>query len=229
MKKIILMTASLLLLTTSLSYATQIVGDYYIGGSYNQIYSVTSVGDPVGGGSISGSTLNGASVPFDYCVDLFTDVYASTDYGKSIITNDGTIHSGQTGAGIINNVGQVAWLLDQYAINAETNTGLQIALQAAIWTVINGTSKYSLDTGYYANNNGQDIVNEYNAMLGNLNSTTLGNISKYDWITPVDSNGNQYQAQVTLAPVPEPGTMMLLGAGMLGFAICGKRRKNSIA
>ncbi|MDR3580664.1 MAG: PEP-CTERM sorting domain-containing protein [Oryzomonas sp.] len=228
MNKIFLMMASLLLLMASSSYATPIVGNYYIGGTYNQIYSVTSVGDPVGGGSIAGSTLNGASVPFDYCVDLFTDVYASTDYGKSIITNDGTIHYGQTNAGTINNVGQVAWLLDQYAIRAETNTDLQIALQAAIWAAINGTSKYSLDASYYAGHNGQDIVNDYNTMLGDLNGTTIGNISNYDWITPVDSNGNQYQAQVTLDPVPEPGTIMLLGAGMLGFAFYGRRRKNSM-
>ena len=29
------------------------------------------------------------------------------------------------------------------------------------------------------------------------------------------------------APVPEPGTMMMLGAGFLGLAIYGKRRKNA--
>jgi hypothetical protein len=34
---------------------------------------------------------------------------------------------------------------------------------------------------------------------------------------------------VQVAPVPEPGTMVLLGAGLLGFAIYGKRRMNKEA
>ena len=34
-------------------------------------------------------------------------------------------------------------------------------------------------------------------------------------------------AYLALTPVPEPGTMMLLGAGFLGLAIYGKRRKNA--
>jgi hypothetical protein len=34
---------------------------------------------------------------------------------------------------------------------------------------------------------------------------------------------------VGVAPVPEPGTMMLLGIGMVGLAIFGKRRMNKEA
>ncbi|HBG07230.1 MAG TPA: hypothetical protein DDY22_17165 [Geobacter sp.] len=37
---------------------------------------------------------------------------------------------------------------------------------------------------------------------------------------------SQFSVQEGAAPVPEPGTMMLLGAGFLGLAVLGKRRKN---
>jgi len=38
-----------------------------------------------------------------------------------------------------------------------------------------------------------------------------------------------FNSNVEVAPVPEPGTMMLLGIGMLGMAIYGKRRMNKEA
>ena len=52
-------------------------------------------------------------------------------------------------------------------------------------------------------------------------------------------NGEGFDSQLALgnirgfdtaaeaAPVPEPGTMMLLGAGFLGLAVYSKRRKNA--
>lgn len=36
-----------------------------------------------------------------------------------------------------------------------------------------------------------------------------------------------FSADTAAEPVPEPGTMMLLGAGFLGLAIYGKRRRNA--
>lgn len=56
-----------------------------------------------------------------------------------------------------------------------------------------------------------------------------------EWLTSATISTNEYFNQVKqiefslqeAAAVPEPGTIMLIGAGFLGLAIYGKRRKNA--
>ena len=56
-----------------------------------------------------------------------------------------------------------------------------------------------------------------------VSSDLTGNFSNPDFPSSPDS------FHVAVAPVPEPGTMMLLGLGIFGLAIFGKRRMNKNA
>jgi hypothetical protein len=167
------------------------------------------------------SFLNGVALPWVYCVDYWDDVAVPGTYFSATVTHDGTVTAstaGFTGAGVktdssthqINNVGQVAWLLSQYASTATVD---QIALQAAIWHVIYG-DKISLDVSHYA---GSQVLTDYNTYLTGLGT---GNISEFDWITPGPPfYGVQGANQAVVTPhVPDGGmTLMLLGGALVGL------------
>ncbi len=81
---------------------------------------------------------------------------------------------------------------------------------------------------------GSDLVT-----LGSINtwstvSFNFGNITDIELYGSNNSDFSPYgidnlQFSSTLAPVPEPGTIALLGLGMAGLAIYGKRRMNKEA
>jgi hypothetical protein len=49
------------------------------------------------------------------------------------------------------------------------------------------------------------------------------------WLHPGHGRGNPSSSETDAAPVPEPGTVVLMGAGLICLAIYGKRRKNEVS
>jgi hypothetical protein len=186
-----------------------------LGGSYSSIpFSVVN-GNMVteGGGSIDVSYLNGNQLSYLYCVDLFKNVYVNNTYPSTVVNNTGYIYGS-----LLTNAGQVAWLLSNYGTAGQGDAA--IALQAAIWNVINGDNVYRLD-------NAAPQYNLYNSYLTALGSNT-GNVSDFLWITPGTSDTagqlTQYQGLVGIT-VPEPGVLTLLGLGLVALGITRRRSK----
>ncbi|MDR3579046.1 MAG: PEP-CTERM sorting domain-containing protein [Oryzomonas sp.] len=114
------------------------------------------------------------------------------------------------------------------------------------WTQVDGSTtlwaaELSNNPGYFLVKTGEggitkngnwDFLFQDNASTGyaviDLYSATNG----LDFKSNVDASGISHITSVdsgSSTPVPEPGTMMLLGAGMFSLALFGKRRMNKMS
>ena len=202
MKKVIVLVACMILLAASMSHATSFTTTFVLGTQYSGY----------GGGSIDASTLDGKNLAWDYCMDYPRHINAGGSYIADVNT-DGILYGAS-----VQNVSKIAYLLHEYAQNGRGTA--QDMLQTAIWEELGYWTFNQLSSG------AQALVTEADAQNTNY-------VSDFYWISPyyTDANGRReyVQAQVGPAPVPEPGTMMLLGMGMLGLAVYGKRKQNSQA
>jgi hypothetical protein len=148
-----------------------------------------------------------------YCVDLDNTINTGTYYNISLtpITAD----SG--------NYLHAAWLMDQY-VSEDSTLNQQVGLQLAVWEAIydtNFTYNPQGDVGsYYTSyyNSYQTAIStgvDMWSSLGYQYATTLS--YKNSWIKNQD-------LLVQMDPVPEPGTMLLLGMGIAGLGAAGRKR-----
>lgn len=219
----------------------------YVGGSYtggiNMLVNNETLS--LGGGSISGSSLNGISLAFVYCIDLFTDVSPSASYNNTTVSNNafverpiaGVVQSNNPGNPGNQNAGIIAYLMNTYATQPGVN---QAILQAAIWTLaldgvsftandiltmtnnpVVGAQSVALNTAYY---NASDVA-LYTAYVGETNTDPLSSIL---WISP-SNDGTTFAQSLIAVAAPEPGTYLMLGSflglGALSFA----RQRRSLA
>jgi hypothetical protein len=205
--------ASLSLLLSVLALAMVLGGsvaradDLKLGSSYGEnIYlDVGGNSTEYNGSPISPSTLNGSSLAFVYCVDLFHTVGVPGDYNNTTVTSNGMVDGA-----LVNNAGAIAWLLDNEVAGA-TTADEQAGLQAAIWYE---EYNYTMEA-FTVGGNDAAAVAAYHADLTALGSNTAA-LNTIDWFSPGVSGSNTvYQGLAGGPAVPEPMSILLLGTVLL--------------
>ncbi len=147
-----------------------------------------------------------------FCVETTEAAPQNWHYGYSQYSiEDMTLHASETTGDLRRNFDKAAWLADQYFSGEHTNA---VATQIAIWEVLYDDD-FDLDTGTFTASyyNGTDPIPDAASYLQNVGSLTTGYV--------VLHNG----AQDYITPVPEPATLVLLCAGLFGFIVTRRRKK----
>jgi len=165
----------------------------------------------------SSAVIGGMTVDFTavYCVDLNNDISDDSFYNNTVFTTNGSVNGSP-----VNNAAKIAWLILNTTV---TNNTEAAGLQAAIWETEYGNAFTLLTGGTVAANEAADLLALSNASV----SSSL--ISQLDWITPPSTTQDHGKDTETIylqglvglpdpPAVPEPGTLSLLGTGILGAA-----------
>ncbi|HKI20444.1 MAG TPA: Ig-like domain-containing protein, partial [Isosphaeraceae bacterium] len=155
-------------------------------------------GEAFNGGDYLGS-LNGTTAVSTYSLDdevgLDGNSVPTPGTYDATVTNDGTAFGTA-----VPNAGAIAWLLTNIGPTAHTEDA-QAALQAAVWRLEYGLSKFQLDGADNGANddipNDPTLIADYEADFTALGSNTAP-ISSVLWISPTDPNqgGSPLQALV---------------------------------
>jgi hypothetical protein len=151
------------------------------------------------------------------------------DYGNPLGQNYGSGLGNYIGTGVLSNYGDGT--VDAFFLSAGFSSVQQIGINispgpggyAGTWDVMNGASNGDYITYLMVKGNTGFSLHEYNpaGQHGTWNTNYLGTNPKgigyaMSFVRAYDTGGT--------APVPEPATIMLLGAGLLGLAGVSRKK-----
>jgi hypothetical protein len=119
---------------------------------------------------------------------------------------------------------------DSFSLNIKNDNENPWKFSLGIFNGINPTLTARADSGetLIAVDEAKNLKIDFSTAAVDLHNVNTIGFWVYEDVPIIGANNRRdFTPEFSVAPVPEPGTMMLLGAGFLGLAIYGKRRKNA--
>ncbi len=175
-------------------------------------------------------TINGITVRNVNAASVFDATSGTFDIGSYVVSGKGLLTISLSDSGLtLDTPALVPNLVVTQNLSNSNNVNSRLGANYSVGdAVVSGDVKVN---GVYVSGIGASIKGTDS--VATIGYATVGNTFSLSEFVSIElgnlGNTVSLDSLVTVAPVPEPGTMMLLGMGMLGLAVYGKRRMNKEA